>query len=96
MFIQSALREVVETEPSRVGRRERLRKELAPGFYIALKKSGSWHKLPPVRVLHKLGACFRVPGEDYKDFEYHGLLVPDAGTFRSWCKVCAKSIGDPI
>ena len=40
------------------------------------------------RTLHRVGECFRRPGEHYARFDYVGNEPPDASKFHRACKVC--------
>ena len=40
------------------------------------------------RRLHLLGACHRVPGLDYKDFEMLGDSPPDPSLYDAHCAQC--------
>ena len=42
------------------------------------------------RVLHRLGACFMVPGIDYPRYVHLGALMPRQSDFDSICKLCAR------
>ena len=42
------------------------------------------------RVLHKLGACWRVPGLDYEHFEELGVEMPGGHLFDDYCRSCWK------
>ena len=61
--------------------RSEARSNLQPGYYVSI--SGKKDML----ILHRLGACFRVPGIDYPRFRYFGGEMPPA----SMCRLCAKA-----
>ena len=64
-------------------RREAIRSTLHPGFYLCYSGKRS------VRTLHKLGACYALPGIDYVKFEYVGTDFP-SGSFDVICKLRAR------
>ena len=41
-----------------------------------------------IRCLHKVGACHRVPGVDYFEYDVHGTDFPAASTFDVVCAIC--------
>ena len=43
------------------------------------------------RVLHRLGACFMVPGIGYPRYVHLGALMPRQSDFDSICKLCARN-----
>ena len=40
---------------------------------------------------HHLHSCWRIPGIDYKDFEFKGEMMPNASCFDNWCQTCKKA-----
>ena len=71
-------------------RREAIRATMQPGFYLCYSGKRS------VRTLHKLGACYALPGIDYVKFEYLGTDFP-SGSFDVICKLCArKEVGKQV
>ena len=52
------------------------------GFIVVRSDKGR------MRRLHFLGACFRVPGEHYKDFVCHGDILPADDLIDARCKQC--------
>ena len=71
------------TDPQKV--RSEARSNLQPGYYVSI--SGKKDTL----ILHRLGACFRVPGIDYPRFRYLGGEMPPASAFQQVCRLCAKA-----
>ena len=64
--------------------RELARAQLQKGYYQSTSgRNGT-------RVLHRLGACFMVPGIDYPRFVHLGALMPRQSDFDSICKLCAR------
>ena len=61
--------------------RELARAQLQKGFHQG--RNGT-------RVLHRLGACFMVPGIDYPRYVHLGALMPRQSDFDSICKLCAR------
>jgi len=47
-----------------------------------------------VRRLHRVGDCWRVPGQDYLRFEVLGDTMPEASSYTCVCKFCFKK-GSP-
>ena len=45
------------------------------------------------RRLHLLGACPRVPGIDYHDFEEYGMERPEVTEYDDYCKSCWGTLG---
>lgn len=45
------------------------------------------------RALHKVGECFRVPGQRYSNYEALGYEPPDPATFHHACKACFSARG---
>ena len=41
-----------------------------------------------IRRLHFMGACFRVPGLDYLDFEILGDSIPNSDLYDVYCGQC--------
>lgn len=41
-----------------------------------------------MRTLHRVGECFRKPGERYANYDYIGNEPPDASMFHRACRVC--------
>ena len=48
------------------------------------------------KMLHRVGECFRKPGEHYSVFEHIGSEPPDASRFHRACKVCFPKGSEPI
>lgn len=48
------------------------------------------------KMLHRVGECFRRPGEHYAVFEHVGSEPPEAGRFHRACRVCFPKGGEPI
>ena len=44
-----------------------------------------------IKVLHRLGQCFMLPGVDFMSYEYAGSTFPDSSSDETVCKWCAKS-----
>ena len=44
-----------------------------------------------ILILHRLGACFRVPGIDYLRFRFSGTEMPSGSEFHQVCSLCAKA-----
>ena len=65
--------------------RKDLRSKLQDGFYIS--HSGK----KAIRVVHKLGHCYMLPGVDYLSFSYAGTQFPASDEFDSVCKWCARA-----
>ena len=42
-----------------------------------------------ILILHRLGACFRVPGIDYLRFRFSGTEMPSGSEFHQVCSLCA-------
>ena len=55
-----------------------------PGFYLS--ETGRKGTL----ILHRLGACFAIPGLDYLKFQYVGPAVPARSQYHQVCKLCAR------
>ena len=64
--------------------RERLRSQLDPGFYVS---TSTFRNL---KILHRLGACYLIPGVDYQQFEYLGTLMPERSKYEQICKLFAR------
>ena len=62
-----------------------IRSNLEPGYYI------SYSGKKKIKVLHRLGQCFMLPGVDSMSYEYAGTSFPDASSYETVCKWCAKS-----
>ena len=62
-----------------------LRAELEPGYYI------SYSGKRRIKVLHRLGQCYMLPGVDYTTYEYLGAALPDSFSNDTVCKWCARS-----
>ena len=58
---------------------------LQSGSYVSL--SGKRN----TRILHRLGACFWVPGIEYPRFRYAGTVMPPSSDFHQGCSGCAKA-----
>ena len=54
------------------------------GFYVCL--SGKKR----IRTLHRLGACYQIPGVDYLEYAFHGKAMPRVEEFDCICKLCAR------
>ena len=65
--------------------RERLRAALAPGFYLV---TSTFRNL---KILHRLGSCYLIPGVDYQQFQYMGVLMPPKSQYEQICKLCART-----
>ena len=65
--------------------RSEARAALQSGYYASL--SGKKN----TRILHRLGACFRVPSIDYPRFHYAGTVMPASSNFFQVCSGCAKA-----
>ena len=48
------------------------------------------------RMLHRVGECFRRPGEHYSVFEWIGAEPPSSDKFHRACMVCFPKGGEPI
>ena len=48
------------------------------------------------KMLHRVGECFRKPGEHDSVFEHVGSEPPEASRFHRACKVCFPKGGEPI
>ena len=64
--------------------RAKLRDTFEQGFYVCL--SGKKR----VRTLHRLGACYQIPGVDYLEYAFHGKAMPRVEEFDCICKLCAR------
>ena len=64
--------------------RELARAQLQKDYYHS---TSGWNG---TRVLHKSGACFMVPGNDYPRYVHLGALMPRQSDFDSICKLCAR------
>ena len=64
--------------------RGRARSQLQKGYYISTSGRNS------TRVLHRLGACYMVPGIDYPRCMYSGPQIPKQGDFDSICKLRSR------
>ena len=65
-----------------------LRAELEPGYYISFSGKKA------IKVLHRLGQCYMLPGEDYMSYQFAGSVLPEADTYDTVCKWCAKGMAD--
>ena len=65
--------------------RANIRANLEPGYYI------SYSGKKRIKVLHRLGQCFMLPGVDFMTYEYAGSSFPDSSSYETVCKWCAKS-----
>ena len=64
--------------------REVARAQLQKGYYQSTSgRNGT-------RVLHRLGACFMVPGIDYPRYVHLVAVMPRQSDFDSICKLCAR------
>ena len=43
-----------------------------------------------IRTLHRLGACYQIPGVDYLEYAFHGKAMPRVEEFDCICKLCAR------
>ena len=61
-----------------------LREPAAPsrGFVVSITKRGQHRKL------HAIQACPYVPGRHYKEWHWHGELMPSEADFDSMCGRC--------
>ena len=66
--------------------RSELRSKLQEGYYIS--HSGK----KAIRVVHRLGRCYMLPGVDYLSFSYAGLQFPASDEFDTVCKWCAREL----
>ena len=48
------------------------------------------------KMLHRVGECFRKPGEHYSTFEWIGAEPPAADRFHRACMVCFPKGGEPV
>ena len=64
--------------------RASIREQLEPGYYI------SYSGKKAIKVLHRLGHCFMLPGVDYMSYVYMGTVIPDSSSYDTVCKWCAK------
>ena len=51
------------------------------------------------RTLHRMGECYRVPGQRHKEFEVMGPDLPEPAEFHKACKACFASrggVGQPV
>lgn len=48
------------------------------------------------KMLHRVGECFRRPGEHYAVFEHVGSEPPDPSRFQRACMVCFPKGGEPV
>ena len=65
--------------------RSEARAALQSGHYASL--SGKKN----TRILHRLGACFRVLGIDHPRFHYAGTVMPASSDFYKVCSGCVKA-----
>jgi hypothetical protein len=58
---------------------------LLPGLgqYVVSIRSGSRRTR-----LHLVGACHRIPGRDYQEFEVLGEQLPPASAYADFCRQC--------
>ena len=64
--------------------RATLRDTFAQGFYVCL--SGKKR----IRTLHRLGACYQIPGVDYLEYAFHCKAMPKIEDIDCMCKLCAR------
>ena len=64
--------------------RATIRDQLEPGYYI------SYSGKKAIKVLHRLGHCFMLPGVDYMSYDYMGTVIPDSSSCDTVCKWCSK------
>ena len=62
-----------------------------PAAYMVSYVQGG-HRSRPLRRLHRRGGCWRIPGQDYRDYEEYADL-PDAGGYDNLCKQCFSGAG---
>ena len=67
--------------------RAELRATLQPVFYISISPKKK------IRMVHRLGQCYRIPGLDYLQYEYLGTSLHQQELFDLTCMWCAKSVG---
>ena len=65
--------------------RQRLRTSLEPGIYLA---TSTFRNL---KILHRLGSCYLIPGVDYQHFLYLDTLIPPKSEYEQICKLCART-----
>ena len=58
--------------------------QLEPGYYI------SYSGRKAIKVLHRLGHCFMLPGVVYVSYDYMGTVIPDSSSYETVSKWCAK------
>ena len=63
--------------------RERARAKLQSGYYVSTSGRN-------VKVLHRLGSCYMVPGIDYPRYVYTGRAMPGPAAYDLVCKRCSK------
>ena len=56
------------------------------GYVVSISKSG-------FRRLHYVGACYRAPGVDYRNFEVLGPEAPEPDKYHTYCRQCWKGSG---
>ena len=61
-----------------------IRDQLEPGYYI------SYSGKKAIKVLHRLGHCFMLPGVEFLSHDYMGTVIPDSSSYETVCKWCAK------
>ena len=57
--------------------------QVPPGTYVTSVRTRT-----RIRCLHKVGACHRVPGVDYREFDVHTAAFPPASAFDLVCAAC--------
>ena len=64
--------------------RARIRETLEEGFYVCLSGKRK------IRTLHRLGACYLLPGVDYLEYEFQGRTVPRSTQYDCVCSLCSR------
>ena len=63
---------------------------IPPGTYVLAIRQRT-----RLKTLHLFGACWRVPGRDYTDFEVLSAVLPDAAKYNQFCNDCFKKKSQP-
>ena len=63
--------------------RQILRDQLEAGFYLSF--SGK-----KIRILHRLGSCYNLPGLDYPNNKFMGTELPQASEYDKICSLCSR------
>ena len=61
-----------------------LREQLEQGFYI------SYTRKKHIRILHRLGSCYNLPGLDYQSYRIMGTEMPASLEYDNICHLCAR------